>query len=139
MAKSSVIFQLIKQTSIIGIDLLFYVVKIILICAHSYCLKTKCQRLDFQQENRSYHFYTNHPGGDLVHKHQTIKFDVAGERSATNKINGTDKKSRIIASPQITTQEKKNKNLRKFSNTCEYPLGTYRSFVTRSKNHDGHF
>ena len=47
MTKSLVIFELIKQISIIGIDLLFYVVKIILICAHSYCLKTKCQRLDF--------------------------------------------------------------------------------------------
>ena len=23
--------------------------------------------------------YTNHPGGNLVHKHQTIKLDVMGE------------------------------------------------------------
>ena len=66
-------------------------------------------RLLAREYHRSYQFYTNHPGGDLVHKHQTIKFDVAGERSATNKINGTDKKSRIIASPQITTHEKKKK------------------------------
>ena len=27
--------------------------------------------------------YTNHPGGILVHKHNTIKFDVVGERPAT--------------------------------------------------------
>ena len=27
--------------------------------------------------------YTNHPGGNLVHKHKTIIFDVGGERPAT--------------------------------------------------------
>jgi len=27
--------------------------------------------------------YTHHPGGILVHKHNTIKFDVVGEQPAT--------------------------------------------------------
>ena len=27
--------------------------------------------------------YTNHPGGNLVHKHKTIKFDMGKERPAT--------------------------------------------------------
>ena len=30
--------------------------------------------------------YINHPGGNLVHKHQAIKFDLEGERSATKDI-----------------------------------------------------
>ena len=29
---------------------------------------------------------TNHPGGNLVHKHKTIKFGVVGEHPATNYI-----------------------------------------------------
>ena len=28
--------------------------------------------------------YTNHPGGNSVHKHKTIKFDVVGRRTASN-------------------------------------------------------
>ena len=27
--------------------------------------------------------YTNHPGGNLLHKHKTVKFDVVGEQPAT--------------------------------------------------------
>ena len=36
--------------------------------------------------------YTNHPGGNPVHKHKTIKFDVVGEQPATEyiKISWTD-------------------------------------------------
>ena len=30
--------------------------------------------------------YTNHPGGNSVHKHKTIEFDVAGRRTASNSI-----------------------------------------------------
>ena len=30
--------------------------------------------------------YTNHPGGNLVHKYKTIKFDVVVERPATKYI-----------------------------------------------------
>ena len=49
--------------------------------------------------------YTNHPGGILVHKHNTIKFDVVAEQPATkyypNQLNRL-KSCRKIALPQIT-------------------------------------
>ena len=49
-------------------------------------------------------FYLNHPGGNLVHKHQTIKFDPERERSAQSTSNSAEqtKRSERIASPLIT-------------------------------------
>ena len=48
--------------------------------------------------------YTNNPGGNLAHKHKTIKFDVVGERPAMEYIKSAEqtKKSRKTASLQIT-------------------------------------
>ena len=49
--------------------------------------------------------YTNHPGGNHVYKHKTIKFDLMGERPAKiiPKSAQQIKNSRKTASPQIKT------------------------------------
>ena len=48
--------------------------------------------------------YTNYPGGNTVHKHKTIKFEVVGEQPAIMyiQIKKKKKKGTKIASPQIT-------------------------------------
>ena len=45
------------------------------------------------------YMYTNHPGGNLVHKHKTTNFDSVGEQPTTNQ---QAWKSRNFSSPQIT-------------------------------------
>ena len=45
--------------------------------------------------------YANNPGGNLVHKHKTLKFDAVVERLATKYIQ-ISWKSIKIASPHIT-------------------------------------
>lgn len=49
--------------------------------------------------------YSNHPGGNHVHKHKTIKFDLMGEGPAKiiPKSAQQTKKSRKTASSQIKT------------------------------------
>ena len=49
--------------------------------------------------------YTNHPGGNHVYKHKTIKFDLMGERPAKIIPESAQqiKNSRKTASPQIKT------------------------------------
>ena len=73
--------------------------------------------------------YTNHPGGNLVHKHQTIKFDVKRERSATNKISWTDKKCRKIASPQIKAHGKKTRKLKEIVKYLQISPGNWEFYL----------
>ena len=49
-------------------------------------------RLKRVKRSGALNIYTNHPGGNPVHKHKTIKFDVVGEQPATEyiKIGWTD-------------------------------------------------
>ena len=51
----------------------------------------------------AYHLHQPHPGGNLVHKHKSVKFDVVGEQPATKFYPAEQiAKRRRIALPQIT-------------------------------------
>ena len=62
------------------------------------CMSAARLQLFYKTARGAYTVYTNQLSGNLVHIHNTIKYEVVGERSALQ-----TKIRRKIASPQVTT------------------------------------